>query len=54
MRSNDDLLSVQGEVYTLVDGEGYLVRLRMLLPKWNNHILRRTDKKSIEENRSKF
>ncbi len=26
MRSNDDLLSVQGKIYTLVDSEGYLVR----------------------------
>lgn len=26
MKNNDDLLSVQGSVYTLVDSEGYLVR----------------------------
>ena len=26
MKNNDDLLSVQGNVYTLVDVEGYLVR----------------------------
>jgi len=26
MKNNDDLLSVQGSVYTLVDAEGYLVR----------------------------
>ena len=26
MKNNDDLLSMQGNVYTLVDAEGYLVR----------------------------
>lgn len=34
MRSNDDLLSVQGNVYTLVDAEGYLVREDIKNGRW--------------------